>query len=353
MSAKKSFTKELLRWNRYDNDRLMPWKYEKDPYKIWISEIILQQTRVNQGLEYYNRFIARFPTVKSIAIASETEVFKCWEGLGYYTRCKNIIATAKYISQELGGNFPSAFTDILKLKGIGNYTASAIASFAYNLPYAVVDGNVYRVLSRYFGVKIPIDNSKGKNFYNDLAGELLDKKMPGVYNQSIMDFGATICKPLPLCEVCPLKSRCVAYLHDLQLELPVKEKVIVRKTRWLYYLVVSHRNKYYIRKREEKDIWQNLFEFILLETPKPFHNKKLFASENFRSIFGAAHYKIENVSRVYKQQLTHQTINGQFITIQVTQPLPLDNYRLVSVGKLAELPFPKLITTYLKDQSVR
>lgn len=349
MSVKKFFTKQLLRWNKYDNDRVMPWKYEKDPYKIWISEIILQQTRVNQGLGYYNRFIKRFPTVKSIAIAPEHEVFKLWEGLGYYTRCKNIIASAKYISEELNGKFPSDYESILQLKGIGSYTASAIASFAYNLPYAVLDGNVFRVLSRYFGLKIPIDNLQGKQFFGDLAYELLDKKLAGVYNQSIMDFGATICKPLPLCEICPLKSRCVAYLRGIQLELPVKEKMLVRTERWLYYLVIRHGNKFYIRKREEKDIWQNLYEFVLIETFKPLTIKKLQSSEKFTSLFGEIKYKIESISQAYKQQLTHQTINGQFVSITVDVPLNLENYQLVSVNRIKRLPFPKFITTYLKD----
>lgn len=349
MPAKKFFTKELLRWNKYDNSRSMPWKYEKDPYKIWISEIILQQTRVAQGLEYYNRFIKRFPTAKSIAIAQEHEVFKLWEGLGYYTRCKNIIASAKYISEELKGKFPETYEDILKLKGVGTYTASAIASFAYNLPYAVLDGNVFRVLSRYFAITTPIDNLHGKKFYGDLAYELLDKKLPGSYNQSIMDFGATICKPLPLCDECPLKNRCQAYLQGIQLQLPVKEKTILKKSRWLYYLVVTYRNKLYIRKRDGKDIWQNLFEFILIETSKSVTIKKLEASEKFNSVFTDNEYKIESISRVYKQQLTHQTINGQFINISVKQPLVLNHYRLISADKMAELPFPKFITTYLKD----
>ena len=349
MPAEKFFTKELLRWNKYDNDRVMPWKYEKDPYKIWISEIILQQTRVSQGLEYYNRFIKRFPTAKSIAIAPEHEVFKLWEGLGYYTRCKNIIASAKYISEELKGKFPGTYEDILKLKGIGSYTASAIASFAYNLAYAVLDGNVFRVLSRYFAIATPIDNLKGKKFYGDLAYKLLDKKLPGVYNQSIMDFGATICKPLPLCDECPLKSRCKAWLQGKQLQLPVKEKVILKKSRWLYYLVVTCRNKFYVRKREEKDIWQSLYEFILIEAPKPLTTKKLLASEKFNSIFAGREYKIKSMSRVYKQQLTHQTIHGQFININIKSPLDLDHYQLVSTDKMTQLPFPKFITTYLKD----
>jgi A/G-specific adenine glycosylase len=349
MSAKKFFTKELLRWNNYDNGRVMPWKYEKDPYKIWISEIILQQTRVNQGLEYYNRFITRFPTAKSIAIVREHEVFKLWEGLGYYTRCKNIIATAKYISGELNGKFPNRYEEILKLKGIGSYTASAIASFAYNLPYAVLDGNVFRVLSRYFGIGIPIDNLQGKKFFSDLSYQLLDKKNPGIYNQSIMDFGATVCKPLPLCEICPLKSRCVAYLQGIQLQLPIKEKVIVRKSRWLNYLVVKYRNKLYVRKRMQKDIWQNLYEFILIETLKPLTAEKLQSSETFTSIFGKNEFEVESISVVYKQQLTHQNINGQFINITVKSPLDLDTYQLISADKLKELPFPKFITTYLKD----
>jgi A/G-specific adenine glycosylase len=327
----------------------MPWKNEKDPYRIWISEIILQQTRVSQGLAYYNRFIKRFPTAKSIAIAPEHEVFKLWEGLGYYTRCKNIIASAKYISEELNGKFPSDYDAILQLKGIGSYTASAIASFAYDLPYAVLDGNVFRVLSRYFGITIPIDTLPGKTFYNTLAYELLDKKLPGVYNQSIMDFGATICKPLPLCEICPLKSRCVAFLNGIQLELPVKEKVLIRKSRWLYYLVVNYRNKFYVRKRTGKDIWQNLYEFILLETAKPVSIKKLQATEEFSSIFKDTKYKIENISPLYRQQLSHQTIHGQFLTIAVTSPLALNNYQLISENGIKKLPFPKFINTYLKD----
>lgn len=352
MSSKKFFTNELLRWNKNDNDRVMPWKYEKDPYKIWISEIILQQTRVSQGLEYYNRFIKRFPTAKSIAIAPEHAVFKLWEGLGYYTRCKNIIATAKYISDELNGKFPDDYEDILKLKGIGSYTASAIASFAYNLPYAVVDGNVFRVLSRYFGIKIPIDSLAGKTFYNDRAYELLDKKLPGTYNQAIMDFGATICKPLPLCEICPLKSRCVAYLNNIQLQLPVKEKTILRKSRWLYYLVIKYNNKFYVRKREEKDIWQNLYEFILIETLKPVTFKKLQLSEKFTSFFNGNSYKVQSVSQIYRQQLTHQTINGQFLNITVNSPLAIKNYQLITLNRLKQLPFPKFITTYLKDKNV-
>jgi A/G-specific adenine glycosylase len=206
------FTQQLLKWDKKQNSRAMPWKGEKDPYKIWLSEIILQQTRVEQGLGYYNRFIAEFPTIHDLAKAPETKVFKLWEGLGYYTRCKNIIITARYISSELKGKFPVTYNDILKLKGVGPYTAAAIASFAFNLPHAVVDGNVFRVLARYFGIDTPIDSITGKKNFTVLANELIDKKIPGKYNQALMDFGAVLCKPQqPLCDTCPLKPNCSAY----------------------------------------------------------------------------------------------------------------------------------------------
>lgn len=349
MEKKKIFTTELLKWNKNDNSRQMPWKNEKDPYKIWISEIILQQTRVSQGLEYYNRFIAKYPTVHKLAAAPESEVFKMWEGLGYYTRCRNIIASAKYISTELSGAFPVVYEDILALRGIGSYTASAISSFAYNLPHAVLDGNVFRVLSRFFGINIPVDLPEGKKYFSLLANELLDKKNAGIYNQAIMDFGATICKPLPLCEICPLKNRCTAYLAGMVLQLPVKEKRIIKKNRWLYYLVVDYKNKFYVRKRTDKDIWQSLYEFILIEMPSSTTIKKLQKSNKYKMIMGDTEFAINKISPVYKQQLTHQTISGQFMRITVMEKLPLQQYSLASQKKINLLPFPKLISTFLKD----
>ena len=349
MPNEKFFTKQLMRWNSDENTREMPWKNEKDPYKIWISEIILQQTRVNQGLEYYKRFIAKYPTVKALAAATETEVFKMWEGLGYYTRCRNIIASAKYISEDLSGIFPDTYNDILQLKGVGSYTASAIASFAYNLPHAVLDGNVFRVLARFFGINIPIDHPEGKKHFGDLANKLLDKKNPGTYNQAIMDFGATICKPLPLCDICPLNNRCVAYLNGWVQQLPVKEKVIIKRNRWLYYLVIEHNKKFYVRKRTEKDIWQNLYEFILVEMPAAVSIKKLQQSEKFKLILGETDYKLNKVSVIYKQQLTHQTIHGQFISLSINALLTLLQHQLISKKQVDLLPFPKLITTWLKD----
>ena len=350
---RKFFVKKLLAWNLSYNDREMPWKGEKDPYKIWLSEIILQQTRVEQGLAYYNRFIAQFPTIQKLAKAPETTVFKLWEGLGYYTRCKNLIATAKYISEELKGKFPDKYEDILALKGIGPYTAAAIGSFAFNLPHAVVDGNVFRVLSRVFGIATPIDSTEGKKEFTHLANELLDKKQPGVYNQTLMDLGATVCKPQqPLCNACPLKSNCSAYLQGIINLLPIKEKSITKKTRWFYYLIIEHNKSVLVRKRGAKDIWENLYEFVLIENDQilPLENlKKLPAIKN---IIGKTSFEVMQISKPYRQLLTHQTIHGQFIKIKIATPLSIAGYEAVSQKKLDKLPFPKFITGYLQDKNV-
>src|SRR5688572_13533166 len=212
----------LIRWNKHQNVRQMPWKGEKDPYKIWLSEIILQQTRVDQGLKYYEKFVSHFPNIRQLAAAKDEKIYKLWEGLGYYSRCRNLIVTARFISKNLNGKFPDTFEDILALKGVGHYTASAIASFAYNFPHAVVDGNVFRVLSRIFGIKKPTDSTEGKKLFSQLAFELLDKKQPGIYNQALMDFGAVICKPYPLCSICVFKDQCFAFKNDLVNQLPIK-----------------------------------------------------------------------------------------------------------------------------------
>ncbi len=331
----------------------MPWKGEKDPYKIWLSEIILQQTRVEQGLEYYHRFVETFPDIHRLAQAQEEKVFKLWEGLGYYTRCKNLIATAKNISQNLKGKFPDTHETILELKGIGPYTAAAISSFAFNLPYAVVDGNVFRVLSRYFGISTAIDSIEGKKHFTALANELLDKKLPGEYNQALMDFGATICKPqIPLCTGCLLKKNCAAFLNNSVSKYPVKEKTITKKTRWLYYLVAEYKGSVFVRKRGEKDTWENLYEFILSEQNEPADADKILNQLLPVSDKSKKKYTIEHISAIYKQQLTHQTIYGQFIKINLTGPVRISGYEKVKLTDLERLPFPKFISNYLKDKSV-
>ncbi|HTL10738.1 MAG TPA: A/G-specific adenine glycosylase [Chitinophagaceae bacterium] len=345
---KADFTKKLLQWNQQHNTRAMPWKGEKNPYRIWLSEIILQQTRVEQGLAYYQRFIEHFPTIHDLANAPDKEVFKLWEGLGYYTRCKNLLATARYISTSLNGAFPSTYASILALKGIGPYTAAAIGSFAFNLPHAVTDGNVLRVLSRYFGISTPIDTTEGKKRYDLLAAALLDKKEPGVYNQAIMDFGAVICKPQqPLCTECPQKKECRALATGAVKLLPVKEKQLVKKTRWFYYLVVQVKDEVLIRKRTGKDIWQNLYEYVLVETEGLLEEGQPALQKMVKQYLGRQSFSIERVSAVYAQQLTHQTINGRFIEITTNQLPPLLNdYELVKKASLLQFPFPKFITAY-------
>jgi len=351
MKSKKFFSETLLKWNQFENTREMPWKGEKDPYKIWISEIILQQTRVQQGLAYYNRFIQAWPNIESLAAAGEQEVYKLWEGLGYYSRCRNILLTAKLINNELGGRFPQQYEDILSLKGIGHYTASAIASFAFNLPYAVLDGNVLRVLSRFFGIRVPVDSTEGKKMFSVLARDLMDKVHPGIYNQAIMDFGAVICKPmLPLCASCPLQKKCVAFSKKMVSILPLKEKSIGKRERFFNYLVVKQGNKIYVNQRTHKDIWQNLYEFILVETETLVPGEKFINAKIFTSLFSGYTYKITKISKVFSQKLTHQTITGRFFHIIITtSQKPLEKYKPIPVKELGLLPFPKFITSYLKD----
>lgn len=347
------FTIGLLKWDKAANTRQMPWKGEKDPYKIWLSEIILQQTRVEQGTDYYNRFIKAYPTVDSLAGAKDEKVFKLWEGLGYYSRCKNLLASARMIAGENKGVFPADYESIRKLKGVGPYTAAAIASFAFDLPHAVVDGNVYRVLSRFFGIDTPIDSTTGKKLFGELAETLLEKRSPGKYNQALMDFGAVICKPQkPLCTTCPLKKNCRAFISDKVNDLPVKCKSLAKKTRWFYYLEARYEDSTYTRVRSGKDIWQNLYEFILVEKTEPLDPGNINPALIKKMVKGIPPFRIGNISEVYRQQLTHQTINGLFIRLELSKPLEMPGYEPVRIKKLRELPFPKLIVNYLTEKKL-
>lgn len=346
------FTASLMKWHIKYNKREMPWKGEKDPYKIWLSEIILQQTRVEQGLQYYNRFIQHYPNVFALAAAPDNEVFKLWEGLGYYNRCKNLLFTAKFVSEELGGEFPKSFEGLLALKGVGNYTASAVASFAYNLPHAVVDGNVNRVLARYFGLATPIDSAAGKLLFAQLATDLLDTKKSAQYNQAIMDFGATICKPqLPICESCLLQDNCSAYQQDRVLQLPVKEKKIAKIHRWFYYILAEKNNAYLVRKRTGKDIWQSLHEFGLIEANNHADTEAILKSALFKEM-GGNKFELLGVSAVYKQQLTHQTIHAIFIRIKTRHSKLPEGMQLIAKHDLHKLAFPRLINLYLHQESI-
>jgi A/G-specific adenine glycosylase len=341
------FTRKLLEWNFFHNNRPMPWKGESDPYRIWLSEIILQQTRVEQGWSYYERFIRTFPDVHAIARAPQEDVYKLWEGLGYYTRCKNLIASAKIISEKLNGFFPTSYDEIIKLKGIGPYTAAAISSFAFNEKRAVVDGNVQRVLARYFGLSTPTDTPEGKKLFADLAQSLIDETSPGIYNQAIMDFGATICRPRnPLCTQCVQSDDCEAYNNNFVNDVPVKQKTLKIKSRWLYYFVIESDDAVYIRKRESKDIWQNLYEFVLLETDSEHEETALrFLDE----LLQHQSYSLISSSEIYSQQLTHQRISGRFLHIRLKKKLKLNGaYRLVKKININEYAFPKFINSYLQ-----
>lgn len=272
-----NFSEILINWYR-EHKRELPWRESSDPYLIWISEIILQQTRVVQGYDYFIRFIKRFPDVTSLAEADEDEVMKFWQGLGYYSRARNLHAAAR----SMNGVFPKTYPEVLALKGVGEYTAAAICSFAYNMPYAVVDGNVYRVLSRYLGIETPIDSTEGKKLFASLAGEFLDKSRPAVYNQAIMDFGAIQCTPQnPACLFCPLAGSCMALSKSMVAQLPVKQHKTKTTERFLNYIYVRAGACTFINKRTGNDIWKNLFELPLIETASSVTEEELLALPEF------------------------------------------------------------------------
>jgi A/G-specific adenine glycosylase len=291
----------------------------------------------------------KYPNIKKLAVAPESEVFKLWEGLGYYSRCKNLLHTARYISNYENGKFPDNYNKILKLKGIGPYTAAAISSFAYNHPYSVLDGNVMRVLARFFGIDTPLDSNEGKKIFSSLAQDLLDKNRSAIYNQAIMDFGATVCKPkLAACAKCMLAKHCVAYKTKSVEDFPIKTKKIIKKTRWFNYFIVSYKDKVFVRKRTGEDIWQNLNEFFLIESAQKMPFEEITKTEHFINNIGRE-YNLLNVSDYIKQQLTHQTIYGCFISIELKSTIRLEGYDLVNKKSLKSLPFPRLINSFLEN----
>lgn len=352
-----TFTRLLMEWQQH-NSRQLPWKNEPDAYKIWLSEIILQQTRVEQGLPYYLRFVAAYPTVTDLANAPQEAVMRLWEGLGYYSRARNMHHTAQYIAHELNGVFPRTYQELSKLKGVGAYTAAAIASFAYGLPYAVVDGNVYRVLARFFGIHTPIDSVQGKKQFAALAQELLYAPNPAAFNQAIMDFGSVQCKPAkPLCHTCPMNHICAAALQNQITELPVKAKKLQRKTRYFNYLVLTaNTGNLLLRKRTHKDIWQHLYEPYLIETPN-----QLLAIEQLQTLptlglmpptLGVSITTPHLISPVFKQQLTHQTIVARFVELQVTNLETWLNHDFEQAlpTHLSHFAFPKIINSYWQSR---
>jgi A/G-specific adenine glycosylase len=346
------FTHLLLNWNENENHRPMPWKGEKDPYKIWLSEIILQQTRVEQGWAYYEKFLKNFPTIFQLAAAKDEKVFKLWEGLGYYNRCKNLLFTARHIVKEFKGKFPNSYEELLLLKGVGPYTASAIASFAYNLPHAVVDGNVFRVFSRFYGIATPIDTKEGIEIFNKIAFENLSKTQAGIYNQALMDFGATICKPMAAqCPSCVMRKKCMAFTENQVNLLPVKLKSIQKKNRFFDFFIFKQGDQFLIQKRAEGDIWSNLYQFYLIENEKLAVIDKKYIQKLILEPLAISRENIISLlpSSVYKQTLTHQQIEARFIVIHLdNKPALFTKALWVKKEGFKKYPFPKIVNDFLK-----
>jgi len=340
------FGNTLLKWYRA-NKRDLPWRHTKDPYKIWLSEVILQQTQVVQGLSYYNKFVSTFPTVKHLASAKEDTILKMWQGLGYYSRARNLHHAAKTINTIYKGVFPKSYDEIRSLKGVGNYTAAAITSMAYDLPYAVVDGNVYRVLSRVFGINTPINSTQGIKQFQELADELLIKKHAGIYNQAIMEFGATYCKPVnPKCESCVLMDKCIAYSTDKVMQLPVKLKKIKIKERYFnYFMLIDKNNKVIVHQRDKNDIWQGLYELFLIETEKETELASLLKSGSLKA-FGK-NFIVQDIHKEYKHILSHQHLHSHFYVLKYKGSFA-KKQNTIDLKDLKKLAWPRLIDKFLQ-----
>lgn len=333
------FVHLILDWYK-KNQRDLPWRKEKDPYKIWLSEILLQQTRVSQGLPYYYKFINEFPNITSLAHAEEQKILRLWQGLGYYSRARNLRETAIFIVKVLNGNFPDTYKELLKLKGIGEYTAAAIASFAFGEKVAAIDGNVYRVLARVFGIDLPPSSTEGKKLFKKIANELLPTKETATYNQAMMEFGALQCTaPNPACINCPVAVHCFARKNEKQKELPLRKKTIEKKKRYFSYKVYFAEDHYILEKRDKNDIWKGLYQFPLLENTKQ----------------EVADRELKYTNKVYRQTLSHQIIEAYFDKIAVKNLNALkkiakhSNGTIYSLSAVEELPKPVVINNYLKE----
>jgi len=342
----------LIHWYT-DNKRSLPWRETTDPYRIWISEIILQQTRVVQGLEYFNRFTERFPDVKTLAEADEDEVMKYWQGLGYYSRARNLHIAAKEIMSRFGGVFPRAYADVLSLKGIGEYTAAAVCSFAWREPCAVVDGNVYRVLSRVFDIDTPIDSTNGKKEFAELARMLLDRKRPDLYNQAIMDFGAIQCTPkVPDCLYCPLRERCLAFAAGKADKLPVKAGKTVVKPRYFNYLHIHCKGINLLTRRDAKDIWQNLYEYPLIETEEAMDFAELQQTDSYKRLMsGISEIQVLRMIEMPKHVLSHRIIYARFYELEISGFSDgMKSYLRVTDEEMEAYPVSRLIELYREKE---
>ena len=343
-----NFNHELLNWYQ-NNKRDLPWRNTTDAYVIWLSEIILQQTRVEQGMPYFNRFLEKYPTVTSFAAAGEDDILKLWQGLGYYSRGRNMLKTARLVQEQFGGIFPQRYDHLIKLTGIGEYTAAAISSFSSNEAKAVVDGNVYRVLARYLGIDEPINSTKGKKIFQEAANDLLNREMPGMHNQAMMEFGAVICKPKnPACGICPVRTGCYALTHNAINSLPVKLNKVKVRERYFNYFLVTDGDSVLVNKRDQTDIWANMYDLPLIETTALLTPAELFNSAAVAEFFGE-NLKISEISIVKKHVLTHQRLYVRLITLQ-NKPLKLqENWFYTPVENLQKLAIPKIIFIFIKN----
>ena len=345
-----NFSNELINWYRI-NKRDLPWRHTQDPYFIWLSEIILQQTRVEQGMPYYLKFSETYSNINEFASAKEDEILRLWQGLGYYSRGRNMLKTAQKIATDYNGIFPSSYNELIKLTGIGEYTAAAISSFSANEARAVVDGNVYRLLARHFGVDTPINTGKGKKEFQEIADSLLDKKNSAEYNQAIIEFGALQCKPKnPLCNTCPLISTCFAYKNHMIAALPVKLKKLKIKERHFYYFVILKDDKILIKRRDNSDIWAGLYDFPLIETEKSLSPEELFNEADFLK-WVPKDAVIQKISTPIKHILTHQRIFGTFIELNALKEdiIIEKGWFWLKINELEHYGQPKLIFAFLKN----
>lgn len=335
----------IIDWYR-QNQRHLPWRETKDPYKIWLSEVILQQTRVDQGLNYYLKFVKHYPTVKDLANATEQEVLNDWQGLGYYSRARNIHKTAQIISQEFDGKFPTNYDGLIKLKGIGPYTAAAISSIAFNEKKAVVDGNVYRFFGRLFDIATPIDSSQGKKEFQELADNLIDAKHPDLFNQAIMEFGATVCTPKnPACNTCIFTNNCLSNANNTISERPVKSKKTKVRDRFFNYIIFTDGKQIQIKQRTSEDIWYNMFEPLLIETN---HKIEIDALSSELKKINVIDEPIE-IEKEYKHILSHQRIHTKFYIINSLSTLK--QLKTIQLTDLTHYPIPRLIDRFLDDYS--
>ena len=349
-----SLSQKLDTWYT-DYGRTLPWRGISDPYRIWLSEIILQQTRIEQGRDYYHRFVEAFPTVADLAAASEDQVLRLWQGLGYYSRARNLHVAAQYIMNECGGVFPSDYQGVLKLKGVGRYTAAAIVSFAFRLPYPVIDGNVYRFISRLYGIVTPIATDAAYSEFESLLLKKIDRLRPDRFNAALMDFGSLQCKPVPDCSQCPFADECTALKTGRVALLPVKAAKARPKERWFYYFhlrwMVNGVEHTLVEQRQGKDIWRGLYQFPLMETDRELTDKQLpveaarFAKEKFH--LPSFRFLL---SPPFRHQLTHRTIHALFLEAELpsrTAPAT-EKYRAIPSSEIKNIPVSRLIDRYLQ-----